>query len=992
MFIGSFTHDHTATKAPGKHFAKDGSSEIVGSFTRAHYRTLSFATLADLEAWLRDAPSTTYLTSGIAPHQDAEAYESGMATRLLASGEGTCPETGRVIITRTNADLPHHQGPGLLVIDSDGIGDFNTIHAALIAAAPGLTSQAMLHTSSSSSRITGLTGDTGAHTALHVIDATDIPRAVTALHKRMVLTGNARHKLSKNGTFLDRSLVDVALAKPSQPIFIRAHLDEGIHQDKIFLLRPGAEMLDSRTAIPDLTEAETLAYEQAIAKAKLDMMPEIERVRGEYADQRIATLIATGVEPVEARASVMASFGGDLGPHHQITLSTGEIVTVGQILSAPEQYHGKACRDPIEPDYGSAGVAKIYASQSLPQIHSFAHGGALYRLRSDLANVDLQSTEQWIAEQTETARQAVDTTVALQWSLIEPVEETQTVFDYLDGKVIGNVIPGVGLVVDGRRIAAEPKQLCHWIEGHIAALPEWAQHLVKYAGTRSDTLEQHLNHAVKSFSGVGKRDGRPMLTAAVEAWEAELPVLVPMSGGEVAEPHDADLEEARQAAELLTACRHIADDPLGQLDAILTRRGVVGERRVANATFLTIATATTDKPINLINRGQSSAGKSFTTKAVIGLWPEGYVFTISSMSSKALIYLPHGSLANAFIFLEEGEALVRDNGEKNEIAEMLRVLLSEGHLIHMVTERDPDSGAHYTRVIEQPGPTGLITTTTRAHLDDEIETRMMSIWLDETEQHSRDIVANIAARAAMDDDEEINVEDWHAFGQWLRTGAHKVVVPFATEIAELLPTKAVRVRRDIRTLIDIIRASALIHRLHRDTTDRGRIIATLDDYQVAVDCIGQSISEGHEKAPSDNARALLQKIGDVMAAGIERAGGYVPTAGAVVPGANGYEIRDPSRLPRYMKVIIGEDMKKQTCLSGSIRDLADALGYSKDTFARHAANTVNAGYLEHPNDNKKQYIVTTSGAEVMSGNTGTIFPDREEIEKVVWTRGVSPKA
>lgn len=56
-------------------------------------------------------------------------------------------------------------------------------------------------------------------------------------------------------------------------------------------------------------------------------------------------------------------------------------MTVGEILADPSAFHAKACRDPLEPSYGSSQVAIIFTDKS-PLISSFAHGGRKFRLLS----------------------------------------------------------------------------------------------------------------------------------------------------------------------------------------------------------------------------------------------------------------------------------------------------------------------------------------------------------------------------------------------------------------------------------------------------------------------------------------------------------------------------------------------------------------------------------------------------------------------------------
>jgi hypothetical protein len=59
-------------------------------------------------------------------------------------------------------------------------------------------------------------------------------------------------------------------------------------------------------------------------------------------------------------------------------------------------------------------------------------------------------------------------------------------------------------------------------------------------------------------------------------------------------------------------------------------------------------------------------------------------------------------------------------------------------------------------------------------------------------------------------------------------------VPFAGALAELIPPKAVRLRRDLGQLSRAIKAHALLHRDHRGRSKKGAIVATIDEDYAAV--------------------------------------------------------------------------------------------------------------------------------------------------------------
>ncbi len=207
--VGLFTHAHPTAPAAGKYF-NDDTKWTVGTLTRSNYETAGFESLAQFADWIRNtALPSQHLTQGIATHPRAVCVSQ-------ADRESE-PETERPVICRTNNDLPLPDGAGLMCIDTDSAGapiTFDQVWNALCAACPELVMHTCVHTTSSGSNVIRnghSTGTRGIHTFYHVKNATDIPRALEALHVRLCLAGHARHKLSSSGAFLARSFVDQAL-------------------------------------------------------------------------------------------------------------------------------------------------------------------------------------------------------------------------------------------------------------------------------------------------------------------------------------------------------------------------------------------------------------------------------------------------------------------------------------------------------------------------------------------------------------------------------------------------------------------------------------------------------------------------------------------------------------------------------------------------------------------------------------------------------------
>jgi hypothetical protein len=91
-----------------------------------------------------------------------------------------------------------------------------------------------------------------------------------------------------------------------------------------------------------------------------------------------------------------------------------------------------------------------------------------------------------------------------------------------------------------------------------------------------------------------------------------------------------------------------------------------------------------------------------------------------------------------------------------------------------------------------------------------------------------------------------DLKPWHDLQRWLELGERRVTIPYAQVLAEAIPPVAVRLRRDFGGVLGLIRAHALLHQETRERDERRRIVATIEDYIVIRELIGDLVSEGVE--------------------------------------------------------------------------------------------------------------------------------------------------
>ena len=297
-------------------------------------------------------------------------------------------------------------------------------------------------------------------------------------------------------------------------------------------------------------------------------------------------------------------------------------------------------------------------------------------------------------------------------------------------------------------------------------------------------------------------------------------------------------------------CADLAEntDILEQFAVAVRQAGVVGEDRLVKLLFLALMTRFLERPMSVCVKGPSSTGKSHTTLQVLRFFPKSCFYALSAMSERALVYSEE-PLKHRFLVVYEAA------GMKGEFASyLIRSLLSEGHVAYETVEKTKDGLK--PRRIEREGPTGLIVTTTAIRLHPENETRLFSIPVKDTQDQTRDILRALAK----DDREPVDVEPWHALQTWLENAEHRVVIPYAETLAEMVPPVAVRLRRDFGAVLALVKAHAILNQRTHERDKSGAIIADLADYEAVHKLVADLISEQAETTVPKTVRETVAAV------------------------------------------------------------------------------------------------------------------------------------
>jgi hypothetical protein len=315
-----------------------------------------------------------------------------------------------------------------------------------------------------------------------------------------------------------------------------------------------------------------------------------------------------------------------------------------------------------------------------------------------------------------------------------------------------------------------------------------------------------------------------------------------------------ELERAEAEAvsrEAWDRCQELAEesDILGRFAEELARSGVAGEARIAKLLYLAVTSRLLQRPVSIALKGPSSGGKSHVLERVLSFVPQSAYYALTAMSERTLAYSEE-PIKHRFLVIYEAA------GMSGEFATyLMRSLLSEGRVRYETVEKT--SEGMKPRLIEREGPTGLIVTTTAVKLHPENETRLLSLTVTDTHDQTRAVMAALAEDAG---EAGLNLESWHALQIWLEGAEHRVSIPYAKVLAELIPPVTVRLRRDFGALLNLIRAHALLHQASRDRDAEGRIVATIEDYAAVRELVADLVSEGLEATVPKTVREPVEAV------------------------------------------------------------------------------------------------------------------------------------
>jgi DNA primase len=318
------------------------------------------------------------------------------------------------------------------------------------------------------------------------------------------------------------------------------------------------------------------------------------------------------------------------------------------------------------------------------------------------------------------------------------------------------------------------------------------------------------------------------------------------------------------------AAMQLALDPglLKKRIDVVNAGGVVGERNVIAMYFCVLDSRLlpdNNKSPNVLalkNAGHFGSGKSYTLMSVLEIYPEGNFHLITNGSPKSIYHLEVG-LKNKALVIMEGFQFQEKNAADSELVYVIRSLISEGRVSYQFVEKD-DNGKLKTVVRTIEGPTSFITTTVMEKLEPQFEDRLFTIHPDESVQQTKDIIAMRAEMMSghISGLDKKTIELWKAFHSILQPV--EVIIPFAPDIARFInenPGVPIAARRAFNRVIAVTQTIACTYQHQRKKDAKGRIVAEIADYDMALQIVSEAFREsvGQESRDTQKRIAFIEE-------------------------------------------------------------------------------------------------------------------------------------
>lgn len=272
---------------------------------------------------------------------------------------------------------------------------------------------------------------------------------------------------------------------------------------------------------------------------------------------------------------------------------------------------------------------------------------------------------------------------------------------------------------------------------------------------------------------------------------------------------------------------------LNNIDALLEQSGIIGEEDNRLMLFVIASTYKMPNLLHSLIQGTSGEGKSHLLNSIAQCMPQEDVLNTTRITKKSLYHYQDKELTNKLILIQDFDGL------DDEAQFAFREMQSAKFLTSSTVSKD-QFGNVRGKMKQVNCHFASLTATTKAEVYYDNMSRSVVIGVDESQEQTLRIVQQQNKKIAGLIDFEKEQQAKELLRNAIRVlKSYTVINPFADKI--MLPLEAKMLRRLNSQFQNFVSQITILHQYQRKTDSKGRLIATKEDIQKAVDIFFSAI-------------------------------------------------------------------------------------------------------------------------------------------------------
>ncbi len=266
---------------------------------------------------------------------------------------------------------------------------------------------------------------------------------------------------------------------------------------------------------------------------------------------------------------------------------------------------------------------------------------------------------------------------------------------------------------------------------------------------------------------------------------------------------------------------------LNNIDKLLEQTGIVGEEENRKLLFVLASSYKMPYPLHGLVQGSSGEGKTHLINSMAECMPQEDVMNMTRITSKSLYHYREKELINKLILIQDFDGL----DEEAQFA--FREMQSAKFLTSSTVVKDM-FGNTRGKMKQVQAHFASLTATTKAEVYYDNMSRSVVLGVDESQEQTLRIIKAQNLKIAGISNSENEQQAKQLLRNCIRVlKSYDVVNPFADKL--ILPLEAKMLRRLNSQFQNFVSQLTILHQYQRKIDAKGRLLATKEDIQNAVE-------------------------------------------------------------------------------------------------------------------------------------------------------------